>query len=100
MLEGGAARSGVQKIITKRSFPCSHRGGLALPMCQPGSVVRQGEMIARIVDFTGLEVERMTAEQDVVVIGVLENPVVPSGKIVAVCGLEWEDVDILIDRRY
>ena len=41
----------------------------------------------------GNELERMVAPQDLCLIGVLENPMVHSGKVVAAVGLEWEEVN-------
>lgn len=93
MLPGETQAFTGQKIITKRNFPCSHRGGLAVPAAEVGTVVKKGQTMARIVDFTGKELERMDAPQDLLLIGALENPVVHSGKIVVVCGLEWEEVN-------
>lgn len=93
MTEGEAEHFKGQKIVTRRSFPCSHRGGLVVSDCKPGQRVARGECIARILDFYGNELERMTAEEDLYLIGILENPVVHSGKIVAVAGLEWEEIN-------
>ncbi|MDD2498176.1 MAG: M14 family metallopeptidase [Desulfitobacteriaceae bacterium] len=93
MIPGTVRHFSGQKIITKRSFPCSHRGGLAVPECQPGQKLAKGNCIAKIIDFTGNELEKMVAEQDVYILGVLENPVAHSGKIVAAVGLEWEEVN-------
>ncbi len=93
MLDGEPKRFHGQKIVTKRDFPCSRRGGLAIPCCKPGEIVKAGTVFARIVDFMGNELERMVAPQDLCLIGVLENPMVHSGKVVAAVGLEWEEVN-------
>lgn len=93
MITGEVRHFPGQKIITKRYFPCSHRGGLAVSDCVPGQKLAKGTCIVRIIDFCGNELERMVAEQDLYLIGVLENPIVHSGKIVAVAGLEWDEVD-------
>ncbi len=93
MLDGEVLHFSNQKIITKRSFPCSHLGGLAVSSSQPGQKLTKGTCIAKIVDFLGNELESMIAEQDIYLLGVLENPIVHSGKIVAAVGLEWEVVN-------
>lgn len=93
MIAGTVRYFSGQKIITKRNFPCSHRGGLAVADCEPGQKLAKGTCIARIIDFVGNELEKMVAEQDLYLLGVLENPIVHSGKIVAAVGLEWEEIN-------
>jgi len=90
MLNGEVVHFSDQKIITKRNFPCSHRGGLVVSDFKPGQKLTKGTCIAKIIDFLGNELESMVAEQDIYLLGVLENPMVHSGKIVAAVGLEWE----------
>lgn len=93
MINGEVIKFSNQKIITKRNFPCSHRGGLLVSDFKPGQKLTKGTCIARIVDFLGNEIEKMNADEDLYLIGILENPIVHSGKIVAAVGLEWETVN-------
>lgn len=93
MIPGKTVKFSNQKIITKRNFPCCHRGGLAMAKAKPGQKLAAGECIATIIDFVGNELENMTTPQEVYLLGVLENPIVHSGKIVAIVGLEWEDIN-------
>ena len=90
MIDGDVFQAKEQILFPKRCFPCSKRGGLALPKAIVGEQVKQGETIVEIVDFYGNHLESILAPQDLHLIGVIENPVVTSGKIVAVCGLEGE----------
>lgn len=93
MISGEMMKFNGQKIITKRNFPCSHRGGLSMAKAKPGRKLAKGESIVTIIDFVGNELESMTAPQEVYLLGVSENPIVPSGKIVSILGLEWEDIN-------
>lgn len=93
MIEGEIEKTSGQRIIAKRDFFCNQRAGLAVAEAKPGQTVKAGECIARVIDFHGNELERMTASQDVYLLGVIENPVVNSGKVVAAVGLEWEEVN-------
>lgn len=93
MMDGEVVRYTGQKIITKRKFPCVHKGGLAIPTVKAGSMVKEGTVIAQVTDYFGNVLEEMVADADYCVIGVLENPIAHSGKIVAAVGYEWEEVN-------
>ncbi|MGI6776711.1 MAG: M14 family metallopeptidase [Acetivibrionales bacterium] len=93
IIEGEVVRYKGQKIITKRNFPCNHIGGYAIAQCKAGDVLKAGDPIVKVVDAFGNVLEEMNAEKDVIVIGVIENPVSNSGKVVAVVGLEWEVIN-------
>ena len=80
-----------QKIITKRDFPTNVRGGLVLPYCLPGSILKKGDPIARVVDHFGATLEQIDADRDCIVVGVLEDPVANAGTVVAVIGQEWHE---------
>jgi predicted deacylase len=75
--------------LTRRKFLYTDRGGLVIDSAPPGTVVKQGEIICRIVDMFGT-VEDIRAEQDMYIIGNRKNPPVDTGDRIAFVGLEWE----------
>lgn len=93
MMEGELPEYHNQKIVTKRKFPCTHMGGLAVPCVKPGQVVKAGTKVAQVLNYFGEELEAMSFDEDVCLIGCLENPIAHSGKIVVVVGTEWEQVN-------
>lgn len=91
MIEGDAEKIAGQKIVTKRDFPTNVRGGLVFPEVKPGTILKKGDPIAKIKDYVGNVLEEISAEQDCIVIGVLENPIADAGKVITAMGLEWHD---------
>lgn len=75
--------------ITRRRFLYTDRGGLCVDGAPAGSVVRQGELVCRIVDMLGT-VQEIRAEQDLYIIAHRQNPPVDTGDRIAFVGLAWE----------
>ena len=91
MIEGSCTYACGQKIVTKRSFPSSIRGGLASPQCKPGSLLKKGDPILNILNPFGEVIEEIRAPYDCIVIGVQEDPVVNAGTPMVVFGHEWHE---------
>ena len=94
MLEGEVKTFHGQKIITKRKFPCTHRGGLVIPQVQAGCVAKAGTLIANVLNYVGDVVEEIRYDEDVCIFAVAENPISSSGRIVAALGTEWEEINL------
>lgn len=93
MVDGEIVKFKGQKIITKRSFPANVRGGLAMPQCKPGSMLKAGDPIMHILNAFGEPIEKISAPCDCIVIGVQEDPIVNAGTPMVVFGQEWHDVN-------
>lgn len=91
MIDGEILKAENQKIITKRSFPTNVRGGLAIPQCKPGSLLKKGDHIMHILNSFGEVIEEIIAPYDCIVVGVQEDPIVNAGTPMVVFGHEWHD---------
>ncbi|WP_010277706.1 M14 family metallopeptidase [Paenibacillus senegalensis] len=83
------------RTITRRRFLYTDHGGLCIDGAAPGTVVRAGERVCRIVDMFGT-VQEIIADEDMYIIASRQNPPVDTGDRVAFVGLAWEqeeDID-------
>jgi predicted deacylase len=62
------------------------RAGMFLSSVDPGQTVAAGELLGRIVDLTGAEVERFTAPEDVVLTNVVTRGIANPGDMLFVMG--------------
>lgn len=76
--------------ITKRKFLYADHGGLVTDSAPSGRIVKQGDLICRIVDMLGT-VQEVRAEQDTYIIATRKNPPVDTGDRVAFVGIEWQE---------
>ena len=90
MLEGQAAETKGQVLITKRRFLRIDHGGLIKMQVKPGDVVKAGETLLDS-HYYGEEVEHLAVQADSYIIGIRENPVVNTGDRIAFVGTEWKD---------
>lgn len=76
--------------LTRRRFLYADHGGIVTDSAPSGSIVKQGELICRIVDMFGT-VQEVRAEQDTYIIASRKNPPVDTGDRVAFVGIEWQE---------
>ena len=86
-----AAPGGVRRV-TRRTHVLCREGGLFRQGAQPGDKLPAGELLGRIHSACGDTVEEIRFNQDVIVIGVRNDPVVHTGDRVGFVALEWDDV--------
>ncbi|MET3793193.1 succinylglutamate desuccinylase/aspartoacylase domain-containing protein [Aquamicrobium terrae] len=80
--------------VTRRTHVFSERGGFFRQHASAGSLLRTGESLGEIQDFAGRLLQRVTYDQDVLVIGIRLDPVVHTGDRIGFIALEWEEIDV------
>jgi predicted deacylase len=88
--ELGAALLASPRTMTRRRFLYTDHGGLVTDSAPSGTIVKQGELICRIIDMLGT-IQEIRAEQDMYIIASRKNPPVDTGDRVAFVGLEWQN---------
>ena len=80
------ARNGIYIIDLQQTVKLFRQGA------EPGDKLPAGELLGRIHSACGDTVEEIRFNQDVIVIGVRNDPVVHTGDRVGFVALEWDDV--------
>ena len=91
--DNGAPASRRVRRVTKRRHVFSEHGGFFRQHARAGSLLKAGECLGEIQDYAGRLVQRVTHDQDVLVIGIRGDPVVHTGDRIGFIGLEWEEMD-------
>ncbi len=81
-------------LVTSRGHCNVDVGGLWQSELTPGVLVKAGDPIGTITDFTGVIVDTVTMPMDVLVIALRQDPVVHSGDSVAYLAKQWSNLDI------
>jgi predicted deacylase len=93
MLPGEVSPAGwpLRRVTQRRQVTCTH-AGIFHPLAVPGERVRAGRVIGEIHDLWGDVVERITFEDEVLVIGIRREPVVHTGDRAVFVATQWDDV--------
>lgn len=78
--------------VTGRTHVFNRHGGLFRQYVAAGTLLKAGEALGVVQDLTGTVIEKISFDQDVLVIGVRNDPVVHSGDRVGFVALKWEEV--------
>lgn len=90
--DGDAHIAGVRRVTARTHVFCKE-GGVFRQNVKPGTLLKRGDLLGRVQSTTGVFVEDVTFDDDVVVIGVRNDPVVHTGDRVGFVATEWDDVD-------
>lgn len=82
------------RLVTARGHCNVDVGGMWQSDLQPGVLVKAGDPLGTIIDFTGVVVDTVTMPMDVLVIAVRQDPVVHSGDSVAYLARQWTDLEM------
>lgn len=82
------------RLVTARGHCNVDVGGLWQSELTPGALVKAGDPIGTITDFTGLIVDTVRMPMDVLLIAIRQDPVVHSGDSVAYLAREWTSIDL------
>jgi predicted deacylase len=91
--DNGAPFSRSVRRVTKRTHVFSEHGGFFRQHARAGSLLKAGECLGEIQDYAGRLLQRVTYDQDVLIIGIRCDPVVHTGDRIGFIGLEWEEMD-------
>lgn len=86
--------SSQSRLVTSRGHCNVDVGGLWQSELKPGALVKAGDPIGTITDFTGVVVDTVTMPMDVLLIAIRQDPVVHSGDSIAYLAKEWTSVDL------
>jgi hypothetical protein len=87
----GARPNSVLRARNRRHLSC-RRGGLFRAQCAPGDRLEAGQPIGEIIDLHGHTLDRIAADEPLLVISVRQEPVVHSGDRVAFIGTGCETI--------
>lgn len=94
LVADGAVASGRKvRRVTRRTHVFSEHGGFFRRHAQAGSLLKAGECLGEIQDYAGRLIQRVTYDQDVLIIGIRCDPVVHTGDRIGFIGLDWEEID-------
>lgn len=77
--------------VTQRTHVFNRHGGFFRQCAPAGAVLTAGQDLGVVQDLSGQVIERIRFAQDVLVIGVRNDPVVHTGDRVGFVALDWDD---------
>lgn len=86
--------SSQSRLVTSRGHLNVDVGGLWQSDLTPGALVKAGDPIGTITDFTGIIVDTVSMPMDVLLIAIRQDPVVHSGDSVAYLAKQWSSLDL------
>jgi hypothetical protein len=87
---GEAART--TRLVSARGHLNVDTGGIWQTSLKPGMLVKAGDPIGTITDFTGVLLETVTLQKDVLLIAIRLDPIVHTGDSVAYIASEWVEL--------
>jgi predicted deacylase len=79
------------RTVSRRGWVTAQEGGLFVPRCQAGDLVKQGESIGELLGLDGSARPVAAFERDGILIGLRSDPVVHTGERLAFVAWEWAD---------
>lgn len=80
--------------VARRGWITAQHGGLFIPRCRAGDLVRKGQSIGEVMALDGSVVSVAPFSRDGILIGLRIDPVVHTGERLAFVAWEWADVPV------
>ena len=86
-----AAGPSRMRTVSRRGWITARDGGLFVPRCRAGDLVKKGEVIGDLLGLDGSATPVPAFEHDGILIGLRSDPVVHTGERLAFVAWEWAD---------
>lgn len=80
--------------VTKRRRVTFPNGGLFRAFKKPGEIVAADELVGKVMDLRGREVDALRLPYDHMIIGIRSDPTVHTGDWFCFVALEWDEVEL------
>ncbi|MGR4869261.1 M14 family metallopeptidase [Variovorax sp. LARHSF232] len=79
------------RTVSRRGWVTAQEGGLFVPRCQAGELVKKGQSMGELLGMDGSATPVPAFERDGILIGLRSDPVVHTGERLAFVAWEWAD---------